>query len=166
MRRHVRAIQIDDVLRYLEQVTFASQLHPECPPILGLSHLTRDRSILPVEIMAPPRTAGMPPPGCTEPPTRHSHGRLRSLYRGLCNGPLLQKGRTAPYSAPPALPQAPKYPGSRISYSPKFLVADSCSPAARETRSISRLTNGSSRPYSRPFAGAVSNMASVPPSLG
>src|SRR5215203_5863309 len=126
---------------------------------------TIDRSILPVEITAPPRTAGMPPPGCTEAPTRHSHGRLRSLYRGRCNGPLLQNGGTAPYSAPPALPQAPKYSGSRISYSPKYLVAGSLRPAARETRSISRLTNGSSREYSRPFAGAVSNTASVPPSL-
>src|SRR5215204_1794927 len=159
MRRHVRAIQIDDVLRYLEQVTFASQLHPECPPILGLSHLTRDRSILPAEIMAPPRTAGMPPPGCTDAPTRHSHGRLRSLYAGLCNGPLLQKGRTTPYSAPPVLPHAPKYSGSRISYSSKCLVADPCSPAAMETRSISRRTNASSRSYFRPFAGAVSNTA-------
>src|SRR5918995_3624018 len=129
-------------------------------------YLSRDRIILPVEIIAPPRTAGMPPPGCTEAPTRHSHGRLRSLYGGLCNGPLLQNGRTAPYSAPPTLPHAPKYPGSRTSYSPKYVVAGSCSPAATETRSISRLTNGSSRPYSRPFAGAVSNKASVPPSLG
>src|SRR5215211_3363081 len=126
----------------------------------------RDRSILSVEIIAPPSTAGMPPPGCTEAPTRHSQGRLRSLYAGRCNGPLLQKGRTAPYSAPPTLPQAPKYAGSRISYSPKYPLAALCSPAAAETRSISRLTNGSSRPYSRPFAGVVSNTASVPPLLG
>src|SRR5215207_10247188 len=129
-------------------------------------YLSRDRSILPVEIIAPPRTAGIPPPGGTDAPTRHNHGRLRSLYGGLCNGPLLQKGRTAPYSAPPALPQAPKYPGSRTSYSLKYLVTGSCRPAAAETRSISRLTNGASRPYSRPFAGAVSKTASVPPSLG
>src|SRR5215216_8179721 len=139
---------------------------PNVLPYSSFPHLTRDRSILPVEIIAPPRTAGMPPPGCTEAPTRHSHGRLRSLYGGLCNGPLLQKGRRAPYSAPPALPQAPKYPGSKTSYPPKYLVAGSFSPAVAERRSISRLTNGSSRPYSRPFAGAVSKTASVPPSLG
>src|SRR5215212_5949297 len=139
---------------------------PNVLPSEHFLHLTRDRSILPVEILAPPRTAGMPPPGCTDAPTRHSHGRRRSLYAGRCNGPLLQNGRTAPYSAPPALPQAPKYPGSRISYSPKCLVADPCSPVATETRSISRLTKGSSRPYSRPLAGTVSNTASVPPSLG
>src|SRR5215218_8517306 len=139
---------------------------PNVLPSEHFLHLTRDRSILPVEIMAPPRTAGMPPPGCTDAPTRHSHGRRRSLYAGRCNGPLLQNGRTAPYSAPPALPQAPKYPGSRTSYPPKYLVAGSFSPAVAERRSISRLTNGSSRPYSFPFAGAVSNTASVSPSSG
>src|SRR5215218_11298678 len=126
----------------------------------------RDRSILSVEIIAPPSTAGMPPPGCTEAPTRHSQGRLRSLYAGRCNGPLLQKGREAPYNAPPALPQDPKYAGSRTSWLSKYLPAGSGSPAARETRSISLCTNGASSPYSRPFAGAVSNTASVPASLG
>src|SRR5215211_9274819 len=98
---------------------------PNDLPSSFFPHLTRDGSFLSFEITAPPRTAGMPPPGCTEAPTRHSHGRLRSLYRGRCNGPLLQNGRTAPYSAPPALPQAPKYSGSRISHSPKYLVAGS-----------------------------------------
>src|SRR5918993_2592685 len=139
---------------------------PNVLPSSFFTHLTRDRSILPVEIIAPPRTAGMPPPGCTEAPTRQTHGCLRLLYGGRCNGPLLQKGRTFPYNAPPALPQSPKYAGSRISYSPKYPVAGFCSPAVTETRSISRLTNGSSRSYSRPFAGAVSNTANVPPSLG
>ena len=46
--------------------------------------------------MAPPRTAGIPPPGWTEAPTRHSQGLLRSEYRGRCGGPVIQKGLTAP----------------------------------------------------------------------
>ena len=35
-----------------------------------------------MEIMAPLSTAGTPPPGCTDAPTRHSHGRPRSEYGG------------------------------------------------------------------------------------
>ena len=30
-----------------------------------------------IAVMAPPSTAGMPPPGCTDAPTRQSHGRDR-----------------------------------------------------------------------------------------
>ncbi len=59
----------------------ASLALPRTSPTLKrrVHDLTRDLSILPVEIIAPPRTAGMPPPGCTDAPTRHNHGRLRSL---------------------------------------------------------------------------------------
>jgi hypothetical protein len=55
-----------------------------------------DRSSRVTAIIAPPTTAGMPPPGCTDAPTRHSQGRQGSLYEGRWNGPLSHGGRAAP----------------------------------------------------------------------
>ena len=49
-----------------------------------------------IAIIAPPTTAGMPPPGCTDAPTRQSQGRQGSLYEGWWNGPLCHGGRAAP----------------------------------------------------------------------
>ena len=53
--------------------------------------LLRACNSLLVEISAPPSTAGIPPPGCTDAPTRYSQGLLRSEYWGWWKGPLRQK---------------------------------------------------------------------------
>lgn len=69
---------------------------PAVGSAISCYYSSMNRSSLPIELIAPPRTAGIPPPGCTDAPTLHSQGRLRSEYGGRWNGPLRHTGRTAP----------------------------------------------------------------------
>ena len=48
------------------------------------------------EFMEPPRTAGIPPPGWTDAPTLHSHGRLGEEYAGRWKGPPCHSFLVAP----------------------------------------------------------------------
>jgi hypothetical protein len=60
--------------RFLDEVRKSSL--PRIP--LNTSYESCRSNSLPVEIIAPLSTAGTPPPGCTDAPTRHSQGRLLS----------------------------------------------------------------------------------------
>jgi hypothetical protein len=50
-----------------------------CRPASGPGQTGVDFSSRVTAIIAPPTTAGIPPPGCTDAPTRHSQGRQGSL---------------------------------------------------------------------------------------
>ena len=140
---------------------------PNVPPVLALSSLNQRSEHSARRDHGPPENGRYAAPGMhrsPDPPQpRTSYDRCTGACATVRSSRRDARHRRAPR---PRSPRRRSTPGRgprtpRNISSPVLEVLPQ-----RETRSISRLTNGSSSPYSRPFAGAVSNTGQRPSVVG